>query len=275
MARGRGAAWRIGLVSLAPIAAFIVFLIAAGDNAAPRACPQGMAFVPGGKTVVLYAGLRWGGVHREMVALDDFCIDKYEASAPDATADSRGTISGDRLFAATSREGALPWVLVTHSDAERACAAAGKRLPTLAEWQTAYSGHDGARWPWGSDAYDTSNTCRVGVEFQAYPTGACCYTNCRGDMCWEVCDMAGNVSEWVATDWNPDCAEQADHMIVAGGYTNSADSPNAQAEDPPGSGCWKATGWGQARYSMHGHSASRIGYDDDGFRCAATPGRDR
>ncbi|MBZ0273205.1 formylglycine-generating enzyme family protein [bacterium] len=241
-------------------------------------CPEGMAFVPGGETIVTYSGEHWDGrdkVTKAIATVDDFCIDIHEASQPDATDVSRGSWHpnhGTPPPPATSRPGVRPWVVISHDEASRACAAAGKRLPTLVEWQTAFSGHDGALWPWGTDVYDKTHTCLSGVPFQPYPTGACCFTNCRGDTCWRTCDMMGDVSEWTATDWNPECPANATHKIVAGGNAQDPRLYNSQYENPVGSGCWTAETWAQRRFGMHGHDATTVRYDDDGFRCAATPG---
>ncbi|MBZ0273204.1 SUMF1/EgtB/PvdO family nonheme iron enzyme [bacterium] len=244
------------------------------DDDATSECPEGMSFVPGGKTVVLNHGTRWGGPDvtiEETAVVDDFCIDIYEASQPDATESSWGSWHWSQETdppPATSRTGVWSWVDISQEDAQHACEAAGKRLPTIAEWQTAYSGHEGVIWPWGSDEFDETNTCLVGMPWAAYPGGACCYENCLHDVCWEACDMVGNISEWTATDWNPECPANANVKTVAGGYTNGFESNTDQYEDPPGSECWYYSGWSHERYGMHAHDASTIRFHDDGFRCA-------
>ncbi len=183
-------------------------------------CPDGMALVPAGETVVDYQGQMWGGEVSETVWVDEFCIDIYEASQPDATAESFGSwIRGQPIPGATSRPGVLPWVLISWNEAKVACAHAGKRLPTLAEWQTAFSGYGGADWPWGSDEYDETQAagCYINYSYcDQFPTGGCCYENCAGDQCFTTCDMVGNVSEWVDGYWDEECYGES-QVLIAGG----------------------------------------------------------
>lgn len=102
-----------------------------------------------------------------MVRAGSVCIDKYEAS-----------ISGG---VARSLPNVLPAVNVTWFDAANACARAGKRLPTNAEWQTA-----AVNTPAGGAGCNGSGTI---ANTGANPT--CVST-------FGAQDMAGNVSEWVA-----------------------------------------------------------------------------
>ncbi len=145
-----------------------------------------------------------------VVVADSFCVDRYEASRPDADADHRGT-GEDR---ATSRPGVLPWLVPDNATAEAACEAAGKRLCTAAEWETACRGPDGTVYAYG-DTYDPE-ICN-GIEtfgpgkFHLTPTGA--FPDCTNE--WGLYDINGNVWEHVLG---------GDARSVRGGAFNCSDS---------------------------------------------------
>jgi hypothetical protein len=107
-----------------------------------------------------------------MVAIvGSYCVDIYEAARPDATAVSAGSDAS----LAVSRAGVLPWQVADNSTAAAACAAAGKRLCTADEWETACRGPLRTVYGYG-DTYDP--TACNGIDtfghsgFHLLPTGA-------------------------------------------------------------------------------------------------------
>jgi len=139
-----------------------------------------------------------------------FCIDKWEASRPDATATTEGTAGGQ----AGCVKGVFPWQVSSNNEAHKACEAAGKRLCTPAEWQTACQGPGQTVYSYG-DTYNPK-TCN-GIDtfgysnFHLTPTGS--FPNCVNS--WGVFDMNGNLWEHVA---------QGDTTTVRGGAFNCGDS---------------------------------------------------
>lgn len=145
-----------------------------------------------------------------MVQVGSFKIDAYEASRPDASAIAPGVIS----TRACSNPLTMPWSTVTKDQAAGACAAAGKRLCTSAEWETACVGASSFAYPYG-DIYqpnacngnDYDANCTLPDEDALLPTGSSygCPTKPAQSSCrssFGAFDMSGNVKEWTATATN-------------------------------------------------------------------------
>ena len=174
----------------------------------------------------------------DMVPVQDlFCVDRYEASKVDATADEAG-VDGAR---AMSRAGVIPWeVGDSNSIAEAACEAAGKRLCTPFEWELACRGPQGGKYGYSS-TYEPE-TCNGIDTFGAasaklLPTGN--LVGCVNG--WGAFDMNGNLWEHVAG---------GDGTAVRGGAYNCIDSMTLHRCD----------------YVPHTWVPSALG-----FRCCFTP----
>ena len=148
----------------------------------------------------------------DMVAVAGaFCVDRFEASRPDASAEDRGTDESE----AKSRAGVLPWeVGEDNALASQACEAAGKRLCSSFEWEAACRGSDLTAYGYGTsyepetcNGLDTYGT----TDYHLMPTDA--FPGCHND--WGAVDMNGNLWEHVA---------EGDGTRVRGGAYNCIDS---------------------------------------------------
>jgi formylglycine-generating enzyme required for sulfatase activity len=132
-----------------------------------------------------------------------------------------------------------PVVHVTWHDAVAYAEWAGERLLTEEEWEKAARGIDGREYPWG-DGEPTPHLCNFGGnEGGTTPVGR--YSP-QGDSPYGCADMAGNVWEWTASDY-----DDKRKVLRGGSWRRSPDYVR-----------------GAIRYWF-----PPVGrYVDDGFRCA-------
>jgi hypothetical protein len=141
---------------------------------------------------------------------------RYEATRPDATASSAG-LDGVR---ACSKPDALPWTQVTFAAASAACAAAGKRLCTGAEWQAACEGAAVRTFPYGNSYAE--GTCN-GEDFDGEAGGAdddVLIATGAAEMCTTqggLADMSGNAKEWTNDVRAAGGPGEADDIVVVRG----------------------------------------------------------
>jgi formylglycine-generating enzyme required for sulfatase activity len=187
----------------------------------------GMALIPSGEFAM------GGPQSQSRQDLDGFYIDIYEVTNGDYGAcvqagvcnppQKRSSESREYYFG-NSQYARYPVIYVTWYDARTYCEWAGKRLPTGAEWEKAARGTDGRTYPWGNQFdgrrlnYCDAN-CRYRYRDRAVsdgyadtaPVGS--YTT--GISPFGVCDMSGNVSEWIADS-------DGSYKVVRGGSWHSA-----------------------------------------------------
>ena len=108
----------------------------------PSACPEGMAHV------------------------GSFCIDRFEVSRSDATANEPGESTDP-----TVRRNVIPWTYTNLEEAKTACAAMDKHLCTPGQWFAACPGSGGSEYTYG-DEYDPV-TCNSIDTF----------CDCEGEAC--------------------------------------------------------------------------------------------
>jgi hypothetical protein len=135
-----------------------------------------------------------------------FHVYAYEASHPDATAASGGSLAQRSC----SSPNVLPWTHVTEDEAAAACAAAGARLCTAAEWQLACAGNAGLAYPYGNAysatscngkdydvgcvAPDSDTLLPSGSSYGCPPPSS---SKCVSPV--GAYDMSGNAEEWTST----------------------------------------------------------------------------
>ncbi len=161
-----------------------------------KACPPGMAQVPGGSFFMSSKG--------DTATVAGFCIDTHEVKVSDyAECVKKGHCTDGGLTTTplcnygNKLKDKHPINCVDWDQAYAYCHAAAKRLPTMEEWEwTARGGDAGTTFPWGDDVprehmcwsgllkRAALGTCEVGT----HPSGA-------GRLAVE--DLAGNVAEWV------------------------------------------------------------------------------
>ena len=213
-----------------------------------------------------------GGCADGMVLVDTFCIDRYEA----ALIDDSGPIGvpwppffnpGALPVHAISAQFAVPQGYIDQLQASAACAAAGKRLCSDAEWQRACEGPGTTTYPYGNTyvAGACNDTRAVNPVIEYFGAGATfsfaqlthpCLDQLPHSLAragsYAACvsaegvhDLAGNLDEWTAG------TTMTGHGIFRGGdYVDSTLN---------GNGCL---------YSTTAHEPTYYDYGT-GFRCCA------
>ncbi len=143
------------------------------------------------------------------VLLDEFLMDEHEVTVAeyrqcvDAAACTPPVVEaivGDCNWKRRQRD-SHPVNCVDWFQARTYCEWAGKRLPTEAEWERAARGTEHRLYPWIGTAahcfFAVMNHSGVGCgKGRTWPV----CSKAEGKSTEGLCDMAGNVSEWVA-DW--------------------------------------------------------------------------
>lgn len=162
----------------------------------------------------------------DMVPVGAVCVDVYEASRTDATAEDQGSAVGP----AQSVEGVIPWHVSTMTpealvEFEDACEAAGKRICLPSDWLAACEGPAGSAYVFGNTFDPTTCNCvdtfcedwcaQNGVApaecaignncgylydcFRVMPTGS--FPECTNEL--GTFDVTGNVWEVVPSTVDP------------------------------------------------------------------------
>ena len=178
--------------------------------AACGAPPSGTACIPGGPFL---RGSNDGPKDtrpQETVWLQTFYMDIYEVTVEeyDACVASGLCDKAKTAYADFSRP-KQPKVGINWYVAKKFCEAAGKHLPTEAEWEKAARGTDGRLYPWGNEPAtceraiimdERGRSCGVKKQGGEPDKGRTFEVGARSPNPFGLYDMAGNSWEWVA-DW--------------------------------------------------------------------------
>jgi formylglycine-generating enzyme required for sulfatase activity/tRNA A-37 threonylcarbamoyl transferase component Bud32 len=203
-------------------------------------CPDGLAFVKGGKMFMGARDLSDDAKPPHSVTVSSFCIDKKEVTTAEYDACFEKTecerplenVSWRGISSAQEKRysplcngmkkdrDAHPINCVAWSMADNFCKKRGARLPTEAEWEYAARGSRQRTYPWGDEAPGAKHLNACGKECakwgadnkdakmatmhgedDGYATTAPAGSFPAGATAEGVLDLAGNVWEWTA-DWH-------------------------------------------------------------------------
>ena len=159
-----------------------------------------MMYIPGGKFTM---GRNDGEADQRpahAVEVKPFFLDRYEISNEQYKryVDGANATPPRNWTGRTCPPGleSLPVTHITWQDAEGYARWAGKRLPTEEEWEfAARGGEKNNLYPWGNDWIESAAYVDIGAD---KPTARGSFSR---DQVFGVFDLAGNVSEWVQSDY--------------------------------------------------------------------------
>jgi hypothetical protein len=156
-----------------------------------------------------------------MAHVGSSCVDKYEASLVERTAEGEKSFSpftapNGHDVRAVSRRGVIPQAHISMVEAKRACKASGKRLCKAQEWKTACKGPESTRYPYGNKrtpgaCVDTNRSSPMNILHGGERTNKTLNDPLANqqkntleatgnrEACtngYDVHDMVGNVHEW-------------------------------------------------------------------------------
>lgn len=187
--------------------------------------PVGMVSIPGGEFLM---GRDDGSDYEKPVhkiSAPPFFIDKYEVTNEQYAKYIRQTRNNPpphwRDGSYPNGEANFPVVNVTWRDAVNYCEWAGKRLPTEEEWEYAARGKENRLYPYGNEWKPRFSNARE-TDLQK-PQAVGSYPD--GVSPFGLFDMAGNVAEWTASDYQPypggKAAPDPDNKVIRGGAFNT------------------------------------------------------
>lgn len=204
--------------------------------------PPGMVALPGGSFLMgcvpaVDVGCSWKEHPLHKVTVEAFAIDRTEVTQDEyLKCLDAGDCKTPSCSWSPDATPTMPVRCVNWSDALDYCQWRDARLPTEAEWEYAARMSTGRTWPWGDGPADCSLAVMDdgGDGCGTSAPSPVCSRSPAGDTAEGICDMSGNVREWV-NDWYADDyylsspvdspagpVEGTDRSIRGGGYVDSA-----------------------------------------------------
>lgn len=190
--------------------------------------PDGMKLIPGGAfamgcnvAVDSECGFEESPYHQ--VTLSSYFMDRTEVTV---AAYQQCVTAGSCTVAIAG--GTCNWGVVgrdqhpvnclSWTQADAYCSWVGKQLPSEAQWEMAARGTDGRRFPWGNADADCDFAVMVDCAGDTAPV---CSRSPIGDSPYGLCDMSGNVFEWVSDWYSSDYYPSSPDTDPAGPSTGS------------------------------------------------------
>jgi len=155
---------------------------------------------PTGKMLLVPGGPFLSGKDKESLTLPDFYIDRTEVTN-EAYAQFCKEKGRPMPPGADGERPRDPIVDVAFLDAQEFAKWAGKRLPTMQEWEKAARGTRGRLYPWGDDP-GSPPPANIGKKIGVMVVGS----NPEGASPYGAVNMLGNVWEWVDESRTPSAA---------------------------------------------------------------------
>jgi serine/threonine-protein kinase len=186
--------------------------------------PAGMISIPGGEYMMGRNDGNEFETPAHLVKVESFFIDEKEVTNEQYAEFVRQRRQPPKHWVDgqyASGEANLPVVNVSWYEARDYCEWRGKRLPTEEEWEFAARGKENRLYPYGNEwKPQFSNAREDGFNrprtVGSYPDGASPFG---------VLDMAGNVAEWTATDYQPypgsTARKDEGNKVIRGGSFNA------------------------------------------------------
>ena len=170
---------------------------------------------------------------------------------------------------------------VSWDDAAQYCQWRGRRLPTEAEWERAARGDDDRRYVWGNEAPEPARHGAFGGRATTEPVGSFP----AGQSAYGNLDLAGNLWEWVADDYDPFAYQRltaatgtpgsCEEILDAQNQLRREGKQGFTGTNPIPTICEKVLRGGAYNYPLKGlrnsnrvHHPARFRIAVAGFRCA-------